>query len=214
MGMLTLEDFCTELAAKFGERGVTTPRMIVWINLACTEVAGAIAFHGLYDEDDDYTVAGQELLDLPDEVLFIKRITLPDEKKKLRKITENAFSMLDATQTGMPEVWLRKGDSIYLRPIPDAKYNLHIEYYKEPTKLAAETDVTIFPAQWDSAVLLMAIHFGCLFYEMFDAADRYQVRAMTALRSRKTDIELDNEDRQGGVNIAISESDLTDQETL
>jgi hypothetical protein len=63
----------------------------------------------------------------------------------------------DSDESGEPTHWVRRGGYYYLWPTPDAAYVLEVFYRKRPAALSAATDVTVVGAEWDEAILKLAV---------------------------------------------------------
>lgn len=86
---------------------------------------------------------------------------------KLAYVDPREFDIVlpDPTSTGKPTVYSILGlDSsnnwrMTFFPIPDAKINIHVRYYKAVTELSSNTDEPIFPEKWHEILVWGALAF-------------------------------------------------------
>lgn len=214
MGLMTLEDFRTELHEQFGARGVGNERMTLWINLGYFELCGKMEFEILQCQQYFATVDGSYVYELPDKFLGVVSIWDVTNKKRLRKKDTSDAGLLDVNSTNksQPEWWMQRSNGFWLYPVPNGAYEIQIIYMKEPTKLINAIDTTILPQSWDLSVLLLAKHFGHLSFKELDQSTACYQRAMQQTIQNKTDAQWSEPTPKAGLTVAWSFEDLTDQD--
>lgn len=216
MGLMRLDDFREEVVANLGDRGLTNRRVDSWVNFAYRELCGALEFEELRFEQKTTTVPGVRLYEFPEKFLGIVAVADVTNKRRLERLDAADLLLKDKTITGPPTHWGRRAKALVLWPVPDGQYELNAIFFREPDLLVNGTDTTVIPATWDTAIVLLATHYGLLALgrtEMdFNAADRYFQRYIAYVRSRKTDSEWMSKTPIAKVEVAWSEDDLTIQE--
>ena len=97
-----------------------------------------------------------------DRILSVRQAR-SDTKLAYADAREFDIVLPDPTSTGNPTTYLLPGlDSsnnwrMTLFPIPDAKMNIHVRYYKAVTDLSAATDEPIFPDKWHEILVWGAL---------------------------------------------------------
>jgi len=141
---MTRDQVVQLLGWRLGDRDDMALRIELEMKLAQStvlEVHAWLPWFLLKDWSGALTTAGAETVPLPadflDEAeeshLYIK---LGDQWKRLRKMDlDSARSYY--TTNGVPQAYARLGERLYLAPIPDAAYELKMEYYGRDTDMTA-----------------------------------------------------------------------------
>lgn len=107
------------------------------------------------------TVAQQAWVTVPTDMLITYTIHDTTNDRKLKGIGWREYmrrtGRADSDSADDPTHWVRYGGNYYLYPTPDAAYVLDVSYRKRPTALSAATDVTAIGAEWDEAILKLAV---------------------------------------------------------
>lgn len=215
MGMMSLDEYREELTRLFGDRGVDNTRLDRWVNLALISLAGTLRFEELRCLKTFTTVAGVYLYALPSD--FVAYITVTDttNQHRLKRLqdTDTTNFLTDEDYWGQPLKWGRRKNSLVLYPPPDDAYVIREYYVQQPVKMILGTDVSPFPAVWDEAILLLAQNKGHLAFRELDLAKEVYGRAISHIRSIKTESEWqEGNSPAAGLQVAWDESDLQDQQ--
>lgn len=211
MGQMTLSRFRAHVMANPALQGlpnVDADLVTDWVNMAYFEVTGAIEFEALEKCAAMTTVNGVAEYALP--VRFVAMTAVQDRTTGVKIVKSTLRNMLRYTwdTVGYPRFWARTAAGIKIWPIPDSIYSFFVYYTSEPVRLQNANDVTVLPATWDKAILLMAIETALRNFNQFDPADKLFTRAMAHMRSRMKDEDL-GETEEGPLNLVRSWEELT-----
>lgn len=220
MGQLTLGDYRDDLGGSGGQAGalqrsnITVTLLDRWVNQAMREVGYAFKFHesegtaqwATVDGQASYAIGSGLDINLTDfwYVLEVVKSAPVDRIGRLLPETRSKYLLkigdkTDSTLRDNPRYYHKYGNRIYLRPIPDATVvTVDMDYAKSLVPLVNIGDVTPFQEDWDEIVFVGALYRG---FRHFGEYDRYQnVRNdfLGLVRSRKTEIELE-EFPEGGI---------------
>lgn len=156
------------------------------------------------------TVAGTEKYTLPTDLVATLVVTDRTNKKRLLKTSIENFEQLDPSRSGRPKTYARVARDLYLNPVPDGAYLIHMFYIKEPSELAAGTDVTELTAAYDRVVHLLAVRSAMIDLGNEERATFFHQVAMNRLRQIPNEFELEGENPAETIQIATSRGDLTD----
>ena len=216
MGTWTLDVYRRELQSALGNRGRTNPWLDLRINAAYDEVCGAIEFAGLKTSATFVSVDGQAAYDLEADLVGVLAVVDQTNDRRMLKLEFKDYwdKNPDADAEGDPTHWARNGSCVYLWPTPGTDDDsFRVVYLKQPDHLSTGAGVTVIPATWDTAVHLLSVHYGCIALGDEEKGTFWFSRAMAYIMSRKQDAERDAPTRSGGLQVAHSWADLTDQET-
>lgn len=186
MGLLTLIDFRTRLQTMLGNQGFTDTELDYWINDGVQDVAGALDLKKLRCIKTVETAANDNNLSLPND--FVAPLALKiDGQQKLTSMGVDQYFLYDPTDSdnvGVPRSYVWSDSGLWLYPVPDDIYTVRMLYRRDAAQLAVDTDTSEFPATYDRAILLSAVHHG-----FFDTGDTLTsadalARFMTYIRSR------------------------------
>ena len=189
-------------------RGISTPQLNMWINLAYREILGAIEFEPQRTSTTFDTVDGTIAYDEPSDQTQIILVKDTENDNVLQFVETPAFRRRDPDTEGEPQYWTRIGSQIHLHPTPDDAYSMLVEYLAMPADMSDPTDTPVFGSQWDSALLQLAFANALQEFREFDGAQMAYSRALAALRSRKHDRAHREATPQIGLQVAYSEEDL------
>ena len=213
MGLLTLNELRDELGAQFGDRGVGNERLTRWINMAYFKLCAQQEFEKLKCQQEIDTIEGIYEYSLPEKFLGFVSVLDVDNKYRLKRITlqDVALHSLDEEAWGPPTKWALREDAMLLLTVPDDEYEIRGIYIKEPTRLEDPSDVTIIPSIWDATVILYAKYFGLTAFNQFQEANIVLQQAAISENTTKKDQDWLEPTPAGGLDVAWSEADLTDQ---
>lgn len=190
MGVMTLTNFRDDTQSALGDRGLGNTSLDRWINQAYLDIAGAVEFDILQEEDTaQSTVNGTVSVNVPTGAHKVKyvRNTTGDTLLEWVPVTE----LYRRSQTsGTPIVWTQRKNLILFNPIPNAVLALRIGYRKSPTVLSAVGDVTVLPDYWDAPIFILAVHYGLLSRGEDQRAMVWLQRAAAYIQSRITEKDL------------------------
>ena len=175
MGILKYTEFKAELKLQLGQRtdldslgGVDYIGQ--WVNRAYltlttkNKIAGVsrrFYFPELETSTASTTTDGDSTINVPSDCMVIRHIWDSTNDKKLRNISFDKYlsytGRTDTTKENEPTRWVRNEDYIYLYPTPDDSYTLYIYYRKRPTVMSDDNDTTAIGAEWDEAILQLAV---------------------------------------------------------
>lgn len=209
MGVDTLADYRDLLNLALGDKGQANERLDRWINAAIEELFVMLDIEGRRVCAQTPTIAGQERYLLPTNCVATLVISDLTNKKRLTKLAIENYEKLDPTRTGRPKTYARVDRHLYIYPIPDGEYLMHMFYVKAPTHLSAAADVSELTSAYDRVIHLLATRNGMLDLGMDEKATvRYQT-AMNVLRMIPTEEWLESQNvTERGIEIARSESDI------
>lgn len=209
MGVDTLADYRDLLNLALGDKGQTNERLDRWINAAIEELFVMLDIEGRRICAQTPTIEGQERYLLPANCVATLVLSDITSKKRLTKVAIENYEKLDPTRTGKPRQYARVDRHLYLYPIPDGEYLIHMFYVKAPTQLSSASDVSELTSAYDRVIHLLATRNGMLDLGMDEkATTRYQT-AINQLRMIPTEEWLESQNvAERGIEIARSESDI------
>lgn len=216
MGTWTLNTFREQLQSALGNLGKSNTWLDLRINSAYDEVCGAIEFDGLMTSATFVTVDGTAMYDLESDLVGILSVVDQTNDRRLKRIEFKDYwgKNPDSDVEAEPTEWARNGSCVYLWPTPDTDdESFRVVYLKQPDHLSATTSATVIPATWDMAVHMLSVHYGCIALGNEERGAFWFGRAIAYMKSRKQDREMDKTSLAGGLQVARSFADLTDQET-
>jgi len=175
MGILKYTEFKAELKLQLGQRTDLDSLSGVdyigqWVNRAYltlttkNKIAGVsrrFYFPELETSTASTTTDGDSTINVPSDCMVIRHIWDSTNDKKLRNISFDKYlsypGRADTTKENEPTQWVRNEDYIYLYPTPDDSYTLYIYYRKRPTVMSDDNDTTDIGAEWDEAILQLAV---------------------------------------------------------
>ncbi len=212
MGVMTLTNFRDDTQSALGDRGLANASLDRWINLGYLDIAGAVDFDILQEEDTTQsTVAGTVSVNVPTGAHKVKyvRSTTGDNLLEWVPVTELYRRSQSA---GTPTVWAQRKNLILFNPIPSTVLALRIGYRKSPTALSATGDVTVLPDYWDAPIFLLAVHYGLLSRGEDQRAMVWLQRAAAYIQSRITERDL-MEDRGLNWTLPLIQNQLVAAQT-
>jgi len=174
MGVMTLADFRAELLFNLKSRndsGVTsTTRQDLWINTAYRHLThpSVFRFHEVESQFDFTLVTGTNSYSLAQatvgffvvavrQIIYYAATTIAatTRKRKLRPRSQRWFDERTLS-SGEPGVYTIDGGNLIISAVPRSNENgnrLRAKVWREPTALAATSDVTVLPSYWDWAMV-------------------------------------------------------------
>jgi len=201
MGLMTLADFETDLQSALGDRGILNARLDRWINAGYYDLAGAVEFEILSNDESVNTVNATQTITAPTNTLIIQYIKDTTSDNLLGWVPKGELLRKAITPTGQPLYWSRHKLNIILAPVPDGVYALSI-YTLEPPTVLTGTAVTLFPETWDQAVFLLAGHNALLALGDEQRSAAWLGRGITYIQSRMT--EQDIQANASGLGASLS----------
>lgn len=208
MGDKAFSVFASDLTYELGNRTDIAASVGAWINTAYLEFTTRNQFFGfkfpkyfyfpeLETSASATTTAGTDYVALPSDALILYTIhdNTNDNKLggiKFREYVDKTGRATSASRS-KPLYWLRYGSQIKLYPTPDGAYSLTVYYRKRPTALSLDGDVTAIGAEWDEAILKLAVIQSMMRLKQYDTAD-VEKKALVELLAGKVDI-YDKEQR-------------------
>lgn len=206
MGILTFEQFRSEVSMNTGGRNVAPERLGFFVNWAILNLGTYVEFDELRETIAITTVVDLASYALPTDLLGILTVELANRKLKWSRRVPSTGE--EEVRTGKPRFWTRREDTIVLWPTPDEEEEGLIEYTKEPATLSSPSEVSPFRATWDVGIVMLATHHAFLSFGEQDLADRWLGRFLGYAGSRKTQLNVQRDTPRGGVNIAWEEDDI------
>lgn len=208
MGLLTLSEFREELTRISGNRGIDQWVIDRAVNMALQEITGAIEFNALVQMISTSTSNSVNYLQLPSDVFGIKSVSIPSEKIRLLKVGEQEFVLRDPQSSGVPEIFCRIGNLLYLWPTPNAQYTVSMIVRKEHPVLSGGDSKTLIPGHWDQAVIGLAASYLFASFEEMEQSAFWFNKAATVIRSREEDPEYDMEGTPVPIQVPRRYSDI------
>ena len=206
MGVMTFEQFRSELSLNLAGKNPAPERLGRWVNWAILNLGTYVEFDEMRETAALTTVVGTRSYNVASDLVGILTVELGNRKlKNARRVPSTGE---DAVREGKPSHWTRREDTIILWPTPDEVETGIIEYTKEPAVLSSATSVSPFRAHWDVAIVMLSTHHGLLSLGEQDAADRWLGRFLGYVGSRKTQLNIQRDNVRGGVNIAWEADDI------
>ena len=207
MGRMTIDVVRTELVSMTGNSSISPTRVDAWFHFALDEITGSIDFEKLLALQSTSTIADTVSYAMDAGAIGISSIYDITNKKRLLYTPPKNFTTLAETTDGPPKIYTRYGGNFHIWPTPQAVYSLKIMKRTEhDTVTTGET--TDIPAQWDPALLALTAHYAFGALEEIDKSAFWFNRAMSLLRSRSTDHELDSQAEGLPVMVVNSYEDL------
>lgn len=220
MGFMTLADFREELNMGLGEHQQSSNAVLDrWINRAYIEVVTKIEYEDLIEEESFLSVADQAMYSFPadgESDLLDRRylgfIGIADltNKRRLLKIDLRNYQLYDPEVTGIPKLWARRGQKLYLWPTPDGENEYQLFALMEPDPLVLDEQTTVIPATWDHAVMLLSTRNAWITLRNQQEATLMHQAAMNFINQTLTDLEYNDGTPAIGLEVAQSWEDLTD----
>lgn len=219
MGYMSLLEFREELNMALGDFAQSSNKPLDrWINRAYIEVVSKIEYDGLLVEETfssilgqaDYTFPAAGDTPLTERILGIKVLVDLTNKRRLLHVPTRNFMLYDPETQEIPKIYSRRGQIISLWPTPDAAANYKFIAILEPAKLSVGADITVIPAAWDHAILLLAERNGWQTLRRRDEAVLAHQSAMTYINQTLEDTEYEDGTPSIGLEVASSFEDMTD----
>jgi hypothetical protein len=123
-----------------------------WINEGQQQIARQLELFDLFTQTTVATVVGTTTYTLPTDFVRLDSVidaALPNTLEVI-PLADAIESNANGAYTGRPLFYAigPAPNSIVLSPVPDAVYTLTLEYYKRPTDLSNDTDVSTLPADY------------------------------------------------------------------
>lgn len=203
MGYMTLADFRADIDAALGNYSIAPTKLDRWINQAYMELAGGVNFEILVEEDTSQSTTPSIItVNVPIGAISVDLVRNTTDDKLLGWVALSEFWRLSQTP-GVPVKWCRRKNTILLNPVPNSVKALRILYRKYPTRFSAVGDLSVLPDTWDTAIYLLAAHYGLLARNEEQRAMIWLSRAATYIASRMTDEQLEYTTRGVGLNLPI-----------
>lgn len=158
MNFLELQN---EVLAHGFDQTVYRARVQRWLNEAQSRIARILELPNQYGTATITTVVGTETYNLPSDVVRINGVTnasSPSELTYVEDPADIAYNNQAGQSVGEPQYYtLSSGTTIRLSPIPDAVYSLTLDYYKAPSALSADTDVSTIPSDYHDVMISYAL---------------------------------------------------------
>lgn len=187
MGNMNFGEMEDELSLHFGGRtDLESPTNWYqkWINKAYINLTTRSSFFGnpmrffwptLETSTPRTTSDGTAYVELPEDILIIRRVYNDTDDNKLNHISANEYykktDKADTNAEGTPTMYSRIGNYIYLYPTPDDSATVLTIYYRRiPEELSDSADVTVLGAEWDSLIVDLAKIYGHYDLQEYDLA--------------------------------------------
>jgi hypothetical protein len=209
MGFLTLEGFRLEIFQHLGERAPKNNKVLDnWINRAYFETASLEEFEALKRCANATIEKDERSVTFPD--TFLSTLSLADltNKNRLLRVDLRNLHLRDSEKKGSPREWARRDSTLYVWPTPSTDVEVELFYIFEPPALAADDDVSLLPASWDQAILLLTLRNAWLSFQEDERATLAYQSAMAYVRVLQSQAELDSGQPAIGLDVARSASDL------
>lgn len=103
------------------------------------------------------TEAGVAGYSLPAASVRVRSLREPSSSAALEAISLGQLDEISSTATGKPSVYALEGDTILLRPIPDAAYMLELRYWSNSDKMIEDSDIPGVPDDYLDVVYAYAL---------------------------------------------------------
>jgi len=158
MNFLELQN---EVLAHGFDQSVYRARVQRWLNEAQSRIARILELPNQYVTTTITTVVGTETYNLPSDVVRINGVTnasSPSELTHVEDPADIAYNNQAGQSVGEPQYYtLSSGTTLRLSPIPNAVYSLTLDYYKAPSTLSADTDVSSIPSDYHDVMISYAL---------------------------------------------------------
>lgn len=194
MGTLLLSEFRTEIRLALDDRSDLNPsnatalaRLNRWTNDAYRHVClpsvyrhPAMQSSGTITLDSDDS---DQLYALASDVYAIEFVI--NTTKGVRYEPEQARELLEGT-TGRDFAWARWGSNLIVRASTSTDGNtLRYYYWRRPTALSANSDVTAIEEYWDQVIITLGAAYGAANLGMREVADYYDDRAARLINDHR-----------------------------
>lgn len=131
-------------------------RIKSWLNEAQSRIARTLEIPELYTQSTITTIVGTTTYTKPTDLIRLKAITDPAldnltfEPDYDEVLLDNSAN---PTNTGRPVEFSIAPTGIILSPVPDAVYSLTLTYYKRPTDLSVDSDVSTLPVDYHDVMV-------------------------------------------------------------
>ena len=190
MGLLSLANYRTDLQSALGDRGIANSRLDRWVNFGYLDLAGAVPFEILSNDESVNTVGSVQTITAPTNTLIIQFIKDTTSDNLLGWVPKNELLRRSITPTGVPTVWSRHKGLIYLSPVPNGVFALLIGTTEPPAALSSTGDLSVFPDTWDPAIFMLSVHHALLALGEEQRSTAWLGRAITYIQSRLTEQDL------------------------
>lgn len=214
MGYLTLENFMEDISMNLGGKTPGPTRLKRWFNYAYLNLASYQRFDELETTGSLTIVQGTTSYAKPTDFLGLIKIEIKDATTDpatryvtLQKMKREFHELTDQAQ---PTHYKLRETNIIVWPEPDQTYTGYISYVFTPVRLAAASDVTIFAASWDVALVMLGTHHALLSLNRQEEADRWLGRFLGYVASRVKEIDVSADMPKGGLNVAWTREDISD----
>lgn len=204
MGLMELSDFRDELDAILGDRVDDNDRLDRWVNFGYLDLSGALDFDELNDLHDLNVQSGTADYDVPDSTRLIKAVVDNDEGEYLDYVDPTEYFRLDRSVSGDALRWTRFANKIRLHPTPSSNADFLVLRKIDPTLLDGDTDTTVIPATWDTAVHILSVYHGLLALDERETkVNSWLSRAITYIQTRATQEEMFAKESGLGLSFAL-----------
>jgi hypothetical protein len=150
-----------EVLAHGFDQSVYRLRVQRWLNEAQARIARILELPNQYVTSTITTVVGTDTYNLPSDVVRINGVTNASSPNELTYVEDAAdinYNNQAGQSVGEPQYYtLSSGTTLRLSPIPDAVYSLTLDYYKAPSALSADTDVSAIPSDYHDVMISYAL---------------------------------------------------------
>jgi hypothetical protein len=150
-----------EVLAHGFDQSVYRLRVQRWLNEAQARIARILELPNQYVTSTITTVVGTDTYNLPSDVVRINGVTNASSPNELTYVEDAAdinYNNQAGQGVGEPQYYtLSSGTTLRLSPIPDAVYSLTLDYYKAPSALSADTDVSAIPSDYHDVMISYAL---------------------------------------------------------
>lgn len=135
-------------------------RVQSWINEAQSRIARSLELADLLTSSTQATANGTATYTFPTDLIRLDDIVdaaLPGQLQ-VQDISWVLQANAAGTITGRPTDYAQATSTTYtLSPVPDAVYTMTLTYYKRPTDLSADADVSILPVDYHDLMVSYAL---------------------------------------------------------
>lgn len=211
MGRMTLKQFREQTCTGI-QRGTPTQVGVelvdTWIHNTMTEFGYAFKFRELEGYEEQPLLAGVDSIVHPADFRMVHEIglvllgvegfegkILPETRdqyiKRHRTVATNVVP-------GRPLYYHVFGPIFKVRPTPDVDYTVGVHFWARMQRLVDETEVSIFPDDWDSIILAGSKALGFNHFNEFDRYQNMRNDFLGMIRSRKFESDIE-EFPEGGI---------------
>ena len=149
-----------EVLAHGFDSTVYRTRVKNWLNEAQGRIVRILELPSQYATFDITTVAGTDTYTPPTDLVRINGITNASSPSELSFVEDPAdinYLNQAGQSMGEPQYYTYTGSGIRVSPVPDDVYTLTIDYYKSPTALSADSDVSTLPTDYHDVMISYAL---------------------------------------------------------